>query len=79
MIKHFYAIHDRIANKYTYLFESENDATATRLFMNEQSNANSLLSQSPEDFKLWRVGTFDDANGEFANEMHKVADGKPKE
>lgn len=79
MNKKFYAIHDRIAERYTFLFESENDATATRLFMKEQMRDGSMISESPEDFTLWHVATFDDKTATFTNDMHKVADGKPKE
>ena len=79
MTKQFYAIHDRIAEKYTFLFESENDATAMRLFAKEQMRDESMLSKSPEDFTLWHVAEFDDKTATFTNGMHKVADGKPKE
>ena len=79
MIKKFYAIHDRIANRYAYLFESESDATANRLFMKEQSRDGSLICESPEDFTMWAVGTFNDESGEFKNNLYKVGDGKPKE
>lgn len=79
MPKNFYAIYDRVASRYTYLFESENDATATRLFQKEQARDGSLLNEAPEDFTLWHVSTFNDQTAEFANEAHKVADGKPKE
>lgn len=79
MNKQFYAIQDRIAERYTFLFESENDATATRLFIKEQMRDGSIICESPEDFTLWHVATFDDKTAAFTNDMHKVADGKPKE
>lgn len=79
MPKKFYAIHDRIAERYTFLFESENDATAMRLFAKEQVRDGSMLCESPEDFTLWRVAEFDDKTATFTNDMHKVTDGKPKE
>lgn len=79
MIKQFYAIHDRIAERYAYLFESDSDATANRLFIKEQNRDGSLICESPEDFTLWHAGEYDDKTGEFKNHLYKVADGKPKE
>lgn len=79
MTKHFYAIHDRIAERYTFLFESENDATATRLFVKEQQRDGSMIYTSPEDYTLWHAAEFDDKTAEFTNKAYKVADGKPKE
>lgn len=79
MNKQFYAIHDRIAQRYAYLFESESDATATRLFQKEQLRDGSLICESPEDFTLWHAGEFNDKTAEFTNKLYKVADGKPKE
>lgn len=79
MNRQFYAIHDRIAERYTYLFESENDATATRLFQKEQMRDGSMICESPEDFTLWHVGEFHDMSAEFENKAYKIADGKPKE
>ena len=79
MKKQFYGIYDRIAEKYTFVFESENGKTATRLFQNEQMRDGSILKESPEDFKLWHLSEFDDETGEFKNNLFKLADGKPKE
>lgn len=79
MNRQFYVIHDRIAQRYSYLFESENDATATRLFQKEQLREGSIICESPEDFTLWHAGEFNDQNAEFTNKLYKVADGKPKE
>jgi hypothetical protein len=43
MSKNFYAIYDRIAERYAFLFESENDATASRLFQKEQMRDGSMI------------------------------------
>jgi hypothetical protein len=79
MSKQFYAIYDRIAERYTFLFESENDATASRLFQKEQQRDGSMICESPEDFTLWHTAEFNDKTAEFTNKAYKVADGKPKE
>lgn len=74
MKRKFYAIYDKLAARYTYLFESENNQTATRLFQGEATREGGIINQSPEDFKLCAVGDFDDLTGEFSNSYEKVCD-----
>lgn len=74
MKRKFYAIYDKLAGRYTYLYESENNMTATRLFQSEAARKDSVLNNNPEDFKLCAVGEFDDIKGEFANHFEKVCD-----
>lgn len=74
MKRKFYAIYDKLAARYTYLFESENNQTATRLFQGEANRKDGVINQNPEDFKLCTVGTFDDLTGEFENDFEKVCD-----
>lgn len=74
MKRKFYAIYDKLAARYTYLFESENNQTATRLFQGEAMREGGIINQNPEDFKLCAVGEFDDLTGEFANGYEKVCD-----
>lgn len=74
MKRKFYAIYDKLASRYTYLFESENNMTATRLFQGEAARKDGVINNNPEDFKLCAVGEFDDINGEFANNFEKVCD-----
>lgn len=79
MKRKFYAIYDKLANRYTYLFESENNMTATRLFQGEAARKDSVINNNPEDFKLCAVGEFDDINGEFTNSFEKVCDANNQE
>ena len=79
MKRKFYAIYDKLANRYTYLFESENNQTATRLFQGEAAQKNSVINQNPEDFKLCAVSEFDDISGEFTNNFEKVCDAMKQE
>jgi hypothetical protein len=74
MKRKFYAIYDKLASRYTYLFESENNMTASRLFQGEASRKDGVINQNPEDFKLYTVAEFDDINGEFTNHFEKVCD-----
>ena len=74
MKRKFYAIYDKLAARYTYLFESENNQTATRLFQGEAMREGGIINQNPEDFKLCAVGAFDDMSGEFENSFEKVCD-----
>lgn len=79
MKRKFYAIYDKLAARYVYLFESENNMTATRLFQGEAEREDSMINNSPEDFKLCAVGEFDDLNGEFTNNFEKVCDAIKRE
>jgi hypothetical protein len=58
MSKQFYAIYDRIAERYTFLFESENDATASRLFQKEHTGRPHyhmiLFGYEPEKLEPYR-------------------------
>lgn len=74
MKRKFYAIYDKLAGRYPYLFESENNMTATRLFQVEAAREDSVINSNPEDFKLCAVAEFDDINGEFTNRFEKVCD-----
>lgn len=74
MKRKFYAIYDKLAGRYTYLFESENNMTANRLFQGEAERKDGVINKNPEDFKLCAVGEFDDISGEFTNNFEKVCD-----
>ena len=76
MIYKVYAINDL---KSTYLAPvlAASDAEAVRNFKTAYKRGGTALSDFPEDFRLCRIGTYDDAVGKLtACEMEVVFDGK---
>ena len=85
-MKHkYYAIYDRLAQKYVHVFENENDKTAARLFEVMEKTPENFVNLKPEDYQLDYIGEFNDENGEFKNEKeglkapYKILEGKPHE
>lgn len=58
-----YAVFDAKAEVYSQPFFSPNNQTAIRHFKDMANTEGTLVSKNPNDFGLWRVGTFDDATG----------------
>jgi len=57
-----YSVYDKKALSFSPLFIAENDDVAKRIvFMSMASNT--MLSSSPSDFSLYRLGEFDSNNG----------------
>lgn len=85
MLIRLYSVYDRVAHVYTEPFSSPNDASAARAFTLASSDADSLLSASPQDYSLWYIGCLDNNAGELHScdgrefEPYKVCDGKPRE
>lgn len=80
MLKRYYAIHDKVAQSYSGLFEQQNDAVASRLFESQQKNKDSFISMKPEDFQLHYICTMEDETGQIIdNTKMLVCEGKPNE
>lgn len=58
-----YAIFDSKAETYTQPVMHQNDATARRMFHTVCRDKNTTYGQHPGDFTLFRLGTYDDADG----------------
>ena len=84
MLIRLYSVYDRVACLYADPFSSPNDATAARAFTIAQSNPESMLYASPQDYQLWYIGSLDNNSGELLSydapecEPHKVCDGKAR-
>lgn len=61
-----YSVLDDKAGIYAHPFFVANDNIAIRTFADECKNPQSILNKHPEDFRLYRVGKFDDTTGVFA-------------
>ena len=55
-----YVVRDSQADATMRPFFFERDAVAIRSFILSVTNANEAMSNTPEDFTLYRVGTYDD-------------------
>lgn len=56
-----YAIHDAVAGYFMNPFVARNDAEAERILRNavvDDSNPNNQFAHNPQDFSMFRVGTF---------------------
>jgi hypothetical protein len=80
MLRHYYAIYDKVAKTFSGLFEQQNNAVASRLFESQQKNKDSFISVKPEDFQLHYICTMEDETGEIIDNVNTcVCEGKPNE
>lgn len=70
----FYSVYDKKANIYNTPFHAPTDVHAMRTFAMQVNDANkaNMLHFAPDDFTLYRLGTFDDHTGEFTSETPQV-------
>lgn len=68
--KNLYCIKD-VKVGYLGIFEHTNDATAAREFslMCRSNVEGNMIQRFPQDYELYRVGTFDDKEGSFENSL----------
>ena len=65
MIHQVLAIRDSAVNAYDRPFYTPTNAAGIRAFADNVRNKESPMSQHPEDFTLWFLGTYDDETGQF--------------
>lgn len=58
-----YAVLDRASGVYDGPVPSQSDGVAFRNFTNLASDPNTPVGRNPEDYSLWRVGEWNDAEG----------------
>lgn len=61
-----YSVYDVIASVYSHPFYSVNDAVATRDFTAVVLDPSTRIHANPADYRLCRVGEFDDQTGSFS-------------
>lgn len=61
----FYTLFDKKAVVFSSPFASANDVFAIRAVTNIANDLSHSVGQFPADFGLFKIGTFDDANGSF--------------
>lgn len=72
MDKVLVSIYDRKAEYYLPIWPSENEMTAARQFMNLVKDSETMIKKNPEDFILFKVGTFDDKTGKVEGLHHNI-------
>ena len=64
-----YTIYDSALEAYHQDYSLENDAIALRQFA-DMANEETQIAKNPEDYSLWRIGTFETTTGELNPEEH---------
>lgn len=80
MKKEYFGIYDSVAKCYCYIGESKSSNTFARMCDIMAKDDKTFLGQAPEDYKGYKLATFDDENGKFESiEPEKIWEGKPHE
>ncbi len=66
-----YAIFDSCSGMYEKPFFSTADDLVRREFQDVATSADHLISKHPEHFSLWRLGVFNNENGDIQNEANE--------
>ena len=64
MLHNMYTIYDTKALIWNPPFNMRTDAEAIRAFASTANDPNTTISQHPADYALYKIGTFDDSNGQ---------------
>jgi hypothetical protein len=65
MIHKMFTVYDAAAKAFLRPFFTPTEATAIRAFTQEVNTPKTPLNNNPEDFSLFYLGEYDDANGSF--------------
>lgn len=68
MLRIVFAVRDRAINAYMSPIAYTAEGQAIREFVDEVNRAESPLNKHPEDYDLYRLGTFDDNTARYTNE-----------
>lgn len=60
-----YVLHDITSETHTYPFFASNNQVAKRITQNMVKQPGSIIYDNPEDFRLYCIGTYDDATALF--------------
>lgn len=70
-----YGIYDRCVMGYITIFTERDDKVAERNFKIALMDEHNMMSKTPEDYRLVKLATFDEKNGNFENEKENIFDG----
>lgn len=69
-MKNLYSVYDRKAQAFTHpvimIFEKDGLAHRALKAAANSQQLGDLIARYPEDFELWRLGTFDEVSGDVA-------------
>ena len=71
MIINMYAVYDKNVGAYMTPFTSLNDNSAIRNFSQASLNPEAF-GKYPQDYNLYKLGTYNDSNGQFENLEHPI-------
>lgn len=71
MKQNIYSTFDTAAGIYSSPLFANSDGEIMRAFTDLVQNADHPIGQHPEDYSLFRMGTYDNINGEFNNENNE--------
>lgn len=60
-----YSIYDEKAKIFSKPFQQINDGIALRSFIDLTKDKDSSINKHPEDYKLYRIATYDDLTGKY--------------
>lgn len=73
MILETFAIYDVAIKAFVQPFYMNSTSEAVRALQNEACNADSTIAKNPNDFTLYRLGTWDNISGMFSqNENERI-------
>ena len=64
---HIYAIYDKKVKVYGTPFFYTDDISATRSFLRLKADPQSFLHSFPDDYDLYRIGTYDDQDAKMVS------------
>jgi len=68
-----FGILDAKVGLFVNLFQARSSAEGMRIFGDQVTSRESIMSMHPEDYSLFRVGEFDQENGRLTSELAPVA------
>jgi hypothetical protein len=71
-IGYLYSIFDSKVNSFAPPFVATNDQEAIRMFKTSINYGESTLNMYPEDFDLFRLGSFNSESGTFDSQLEKL-------
>lgn len=72
MLQNTYSAFDKKAQFFIGTFNSRSDAEASRMFGDAVRQGKSLVAEHPEDYSLYKLGTFDDCSGKIEGEATPI-------
>ena len=68
MLLQIFSVHDSKAGAYFQPFFQQTEGMAIRIFSDLATDPDHSFNKHPEDFTLFRLGVYNDQNGEFTGE-----------